>query len=245
MQPRFLTYRPKATRETKNAHAAQRRLDSTAARSAVTAELRAIRLQPDLQQTTVQRIPAKDVKELFEMLRGNANRLIGRLLEDGSAQKIIVELAPSSVHADGHTVAYVLDTSRAIQRTGRLDAECEEWEVNRARQRRTAAIAYKRKCATVGISDEEADGPLLEEGQQSRPLDAMAIPAMLTVMTPPTLTQLMRTRLPPTLRPYGSQIPLTHGLIPIQLPSQPRRSSAPHHHPPCHRTDSHLPTHQR
>ena len=77
--------------------------------AAVTAELRAIGIQPDERYTLLRRVPARVAHELCSGTRGEAASIAGQAFTESDSLWIVADVAPSSAAADGHTVAYVFD----------------------------------------------------------------------------------------------------------------------------------------
>ena len=103
----------------------------TIQREAVTAELRAIGIEPDASRTLLRRVPARVAKSLCSGMRGPEARSVGRAFAEGEKHWIVADVAPSGLAEDGHTVAYVFDASACIRVEGKLSKTCHEMELAR------------------------------------------------------------------------------------------------------------------
>ena len=125
-------------------------------RAAVTAEARAIGVQPDAGRTLLRRVPARASLQLCSGIRGDTS-IVGKLFYDGDQQWIVADVAPSGVATDGHTVAYVFDASARISVAGRLRDSCKEMEVALVRRMLAAEAATAPVSPPDPISESRDD----------------------------------------------------------------------------------------
>jgi hypothetical protein len=125
-----MRYKPPDEREVRARREAADDVRIAAQRAAVTAELRAIGIQPDPSKTLLRRVPARMALELCSGMRSQATSLVGRAFSDDASEWIVADVAPSSLADDGHTVAYIFDASKQTAVAGKLIlVGCREMEI--------------------------------------------------------------------------------------------------------------------
>ena len=118
-------------------------------RAAVTAELRAIGIEPDLANCLLKRVPAKEALRLTRFKGGSD--LVGETFDARGAQWVVQDVAPSTIQPDARFVVYALNVAVRIRRgNASLPDVCEEFEVADARAAIRAAAAQAAPAAEAG-----------------------------------------------------------------------------------------------
>jgi len=126
-KPVYTPTNDKARLAAAKAHKAERLRER---RVAITAELRAISIEPDTQRMRLTRVTAAQVRATERSRRDVGGiRLQGAIFPREGKQWMVIDVAPSNSSEDGHTVAYAIDIAKRTTCAGPLDEHAVEFEV--------------------------------------------------------------------------------------------------------------------